>query len=311
MLYLVPSADWVSVSLPSQSVLPVADDLRSLVSVVPGVSAFPYGEGWQFPSSGLLQVRSRSGSFGVISASGAALVALRGAGVYGDFLRLLGSEPHRLTRLDVALDVAVHAPPVLQALYGRAVRGEFSLTRKALSPSRHVARYLCPGPSGEDTGTVYLGARSAEVKARVYDKRCERIARGEDDPGPWLRIELTVTSKVGVSLKDAWEPASVFWHFMGVALDGVVARPAGVPDWSPGGDGFHLPPRPVRDLVQVLRRRLERSREIQDVCGLARKVPGGSVLVYWRLGRLGLSQPFELSLVPGFLRPAVNDTCFA
>lgn len=77
----------------------------------------------------------------------------------------------------MALDVASHAPPLLQALYGRAARGEVSLTRKTLDPGRHVFRYIGPGPDGEDTGTVYLGARSAEVKARVYDKRWERIWR--------------------------------------------------------------------------------------------------------------------------------------
>lgn len=304
--YLEPATDWVSVSLPSDSVLPVLDDLRSIVSAAPGVSAFPVGDGWLFPSGGLLQVRSRSGAFSTISFSGAVLASLRAAGLYGDCLRVLGSEPHRLTRLDVALDVLVHAPPCLQGLYGRAVRGEFSLTRKSFDPDRHISRYLGPGPGGEETGTVYLGTRFAEVKARVYDKRKERISKGCADPGPWLRAELGVTGKMGVSLKDAWEPAPVFWHFMESALQGVIERPGGVPCWKPGGEGFCLPPRPVRDPVQVLRRRLEQSRDLRDVCGLARDTPGGSVLVYRQMERHGLPRPFEVSLVPGFLRVAAN-----
>lgn len=306
----VPAADWLSVSLPADSVLPVQDDLRPLVSSVPGVAAFPAGEGWLFPSGGLLQFRSRSSAFGVVSASGAVVAALRAARVYGDFLRLLGSEPHRLTRLDVALDVASHAPPLLQALYGRAARGEVSLTRKTLDPGRHVFRYMGPGPDGEDTGTVYLGARSAEVKARVYDKRWERICRGNDDPGPWFRAELTVTGKVGASLKDAWEPAPIFWHFMETALQGIVERPRDVPRWNPCSEGFSLPPRPVRDPVRVLRRRLEQSRDLRDVCCLAHEVSGGSVLVYRQLERLGLPRPFEVSLIPEFLRAAANDPLF-
>lgn len=86
-----------SVSLPADSVLPVQDDLRPLVSSVPGVAAFPAGEGWLSSLRGLLQFRSRSSAFGVVSASGAVVAAFRAARVYGDFLRLLGSEPHRLT----------------------------------------------------------------------------------------------------------------------------------------------------------------------------------------------------------------------
>lgn len=307
----LPLADWVSVSLPIDSVLPVLDALRLVVSEVPGVSAYALGEGWAFSDGGLLQVRSRSGSYRVISVSGAALSALRTAGVYGECLRLFGSEPHRLTRLDVALDVMVHAPPLLRDLYRRAVHGGVSLSRKSLDPARHLTRYVGPGLDGEETGTIYLGARSAEVKARVYDKRHERICRVGSDPGPWTRYELSVTSKVGVSLKDAWEPSPVFWHYMEDVLQGVLERPRGVPRWHPGGDGFSLPSRPPRDPVGVLRCRLDRSREIQDVCSMARGVPGGSVLVYRLLNRMGLPQPFELALIPEFLQAAANDPVFS
>ena len=67
----------------------------------------------------------------MISASGAALAALRSVGAYAGYLRVLSSDVHRLTRLDVALDVLVDAPSVLDALYSRAKSGGVSLTRKA------------------------------------------------------------------------------------------------------------------------------------------------------------------------------------
>lgn len=157
-------------------------------------------------------------------------------------------------------------------------------------------------------GTVYLGGRSAEVKARVYDKRQERIARGYPDPGPWLRAELTVTGAVGVSLKDVWSPAPVFWHFMASTLKGIAACPVDVPEWVPGGVGFSLPPRPVLDPVQRLARRLERSTELQDLCSLACSVRGGAVLVYRRLRKLGLPLLSELRVIPGGFCVAANDS---
>ena len=105
------------------------------------------------------------------------------------------------------------------------------------------------------------------------------------DPGSWLRAELTVTSAMGISLKDAWEPAPVFWRFMAQALEGIVTRPSDVPAWVPAGDsvGFVLPTRPVLDPMQRLERRLERSSELRDLCELARSIRSGVVLVYRRL----------------------------
>lgn len=308
--YSVPSADWVSVSFPAGLASLVLDALRPVVSDISGVSAMSTGNGWVFPSGGLIQARSRSGSpVAVISASGTALAVLRSVRAYTDYLRVLSSDVHRLTRLDVALDVLVDAPPLLEVLYSRAKAGGVSLTRKALDPVRHVSRWQSPDSAGLDTGTVYLGGKTAEVRARVYDKRLERLVSGLPDPGPWLRAELTVTSAMGISLKDAWEPAPVFWHFMAGVLEGVVTRPSAVPAWVPGGDsvGFALPPRPVLDPMQRLERRLEHSSDLQDLCELARSIRGGAILVYRRLRRLGLSSPSTLGFVPGFLAVASND----
>lgn len=282
--------------------------------MVPGVVAYSGGEGWVFPSEGLVQIRSRPGaSFKVLSASGTALVGLRQAQVYGEFLHSFASGPHRVTRLDVALDMAVHAPPLIRSLYERACQGDILLTRKRLRPDRHISLHLGPNADGEDTGTLDLGGRTSEVKATLYDKRQERIVKGFDDPGPWFRVELTVTAAVGVSIRDAWAPEPVFWHFMGSALAGVVERPTGLPAWVPGDSGFKLPPRSVVDPVQRLSRRLERSRELLDLCELATTVRGGSVLFYRRLRKLGMLPPHASGsvFVPDFLLPASNDGLFA
>lgn len=303
--YLVPTADFLSLSFPSDSVHPILDGLLPLVSVVPGVAAYSKRDGWVFPGGGLIQVLSRF-SVGVLTISGGALTALRAASVFGECLRLFGSEPHRVTRLDATLDILVPASPLLHSLYRRAVCREFSLTRKSLLPSQ-IIKHFSPGLDGVDTGTLYLGHRTAEVRAVFYDKQFERISKGYPDPGSCLRAELVVTDKVGVSLKDAWEPAPVFWHYMSSALTGILERPVGVPRWAPGGEGFTLPPRAPGDPTAVLRGRLERSRELRDMCGLACSVRGGAILFYRFLDRLGLPSPFLVGFIPGFLIPAIND----
>lgn len=308
MRYRSPSTDWISVSYPADLHSLVSSSVRDVLAVVPGVAAYPGGEGWCFPSGGVVQFRNaRSSRVRVLSASGDAIVGLRAAEAFGDYLWALGADSHRVTRLDAALDIPVSAPPLLSALYARATRGEVSLSRKSLDPGRHVCRYLSPGLDGQDTGTVYLGGRWAEVTARVYDKRQERLARGLPDPGSWLRAELTVRSAVGPSLRDAWEPAPLFWHFMASALEGISEPPTGVSGWIAGGVGFSLPARPVRDSTAVLQRRLERSTELGDLVALARSVRGGSVLFHRLTQRLGLAPP-GLGFVPDFLLPSVNDS---
>lgn len=314
-----PSVDWISVSCPAGLSTLLLDELRPVVSAVPGSFSMANGEGWSIPPDfaggrgstrnfGSVQCRVRVGSpVAVFSASGVAVGALRDAGLWSEYLRVLSSEHHRLTRLDVALDLPIPAPEYVQRLYKRASAGAVSLSRKALNPARHVHAFLSPGITGEDTGTVYLGGRTAEVKARVYDKRHEQLSRGGSDPGPWLRAELTVTSGVCVSMKDAWEPAPVFWHFMAQALEGIASRPPDVPDWVPGGVGFVLPPRRVLDSAATLVRRLSRSKELLDLCGLAKSVRGGSVLVHRRLQELGVASLPSIGFIPSFLTASAND----
>lgn len=283
--YDVPTSDWLSVTTPKETGSLVSDDVRDVLSSVPGLSASPEG-GWIFPEGGCVRVRSM-GLVSVFSASGGALVALRGLGLFADYLRALSSESHRVTRLDAALDIPVAAPPVLQALYARGKAGNIRLSHKAVSPQGGVRRYESPNAGGDDTGTVYLGGKQAKVKARVYDKRQERIDKGYPDPGPLTRYELIGTSDIGVSLKDAWEPSSFFWHYM----RGILPMPPDVPVWVPGGEGFSLPPRRALDAAEVFQRRLERSAELRDLAMQALAVQGGSWRLLTYLRKMGVAMP--------------------
>lgn len=269
--YAVPTSDWLTISTPKDTALFTLGAIRSLVSTVPGVAAFPDG-GWRFESGGLIRASSR-GLVGVISCSGAALVELRAASLFGEYLRAVSSESHRVTRLDAALDLAVPAPAFLSNFYDRANRGEIRLSHKSAPAKRWVGL----NAAGEETGTVYLGGHTAKVRLAAYDKRQERLDKGLPDPGPWLRVELRGSSDLGISLRDAWEPAPFFWHY----CSGVLARPSGVPAWVPGGVGFELPPKPALDPADAFERRLSGSVELRDLVSQALAVPGG----VWRLKR--------------------------
>lgn len=263
--YAAPTSDWLTVSTPKDTAHLVLDDVRSLVSGIRGVAAWPDG-GWRFESGGLIRASSR-GLVGVISCSGTALVELRAAAIFGEYLRAVSSEFHRVTRLDAALDLAIPAPPFLHDLYAKANRGEVRLSHKPAPAKRWVGL----NAAGEETGTVYLGGHTAKVRLAAYDKRQERLDKGLPDPGPWLRVELRGSSDLGISLRDAWEPAPFFWHY----CSGVLPCPSGVPAWVPGGVGFELPPKPALDPADAFERRLSYSVELRDLVSQALSVPGG------------------------------------
>lgn len=268
--YIAPTTDWLTVTTPRDTSDFVTASLRSTLSQVTGVTA-SFG-GWDFPNGGCVRVQGRH-RVSVISASGRALSMLRAVGVFGAFLRSLSEEVHNVTRLDVAIDFAEHdTPGVLDALYARGRSNDVQLTRKACP----VRRFSSPGLDGRDTGTVYFGGRGdTRVSARVYDKRHEQLQRGLADPGPWLRYELEVSRLATPTLRDAWEPGPIFYHFMSHDPGALLPRPpTGVRQWEPGGR-FELPPRPALDPIEVFDRRIQNSSELRDIILQALAVPGG------------------------------------
>lgn len=259
--YSSPGADWLSVSTPSDTFTFVESEVRSTLSAIPDLAALPDNGGWVLPGGGCVKVWGRS-RVKVISASGKALVHMRALGLFGEYLRSLSSELHNVTRLDVAYDFrGLDSPAILDSLYQRGVAGGVRLTRKGdLAVRRFIAPFL-----GTDTGTVYFGDRAANrVTARVYDKRYEVYSKSGIDPGyPWLRYELEVGRVASPTLHDAWEPASLFWHFVG-RDGGLLPRPVDVPSWEPG-QPFTLSPAPRRDDLATFQARLERSSELADL----------------------------------------------
>lgn len=211
-----------------------------------------------------------------VGTSGRALASLRAAGLFGHWLSIIASYPHRVTRLDVAVDIRRPAAGSVMGLY-RHVRTEgLALGRKRTPAAKcrgllRASHYVTPPV---ETGTVYVGRYgSAEICAKVYDKRNEVIDAGGSDPGDWLRVELTFSGQVGCTMRDVSSPGPLFWNYASELL----APPVGFVAWSRGDTGFDLErPAPV-DPVVAITRACERNDGLRTVIrfsdrlGIARK----------------------------------------
>lgn len=211
----------------------------------------------------------RRGSVCSISATGAFLTALRAANAFRGYLAALSTVPHRVTRLDATMDVREDAAPVIRSLTA-AVNGPdgLSVTRKRLKRT-DCTRYLTTRDDGQESGTLYLGQPRADVRPVVYDKQLERQSKGQPDPGPLTRYECRIRSRVGPTLRDADNPAPLFWHLMSPAI---LPRPPGVPLWSSCAEGYVLPPMQETTDAARLVRRLETSPDIESLLLLTHAV---------------------------------------
>lgn len=186
------------------------------------------------------------------SFSGSACSTLRQLGVWCDLLSELASVPHRVTRVDAALDLSIDGAHMVALMRQRYPSGSVNLRRKAV-PTSVV---LSVRPDGLETGTWYAGRMSkARYTARVYDKAWEALQkRGEILPH---RTRVEVTAKggdSGATLRDAAEPAALFWH---LASPAILDAPEGAPVWTPNRDlGWVAPTKPF-DPAALLKRRVE------------------------------------------------------
>lgn len=246
--------DYLNITVPESVAAKVSDEVLEVLDYCGSTQSS--AEIHRLGSSGTVKIRRKHG-FTLFSFSGSALEVLRDQDQYAALLWVFAMHPHRVTSIDVAHDVRPESPSkIINALYRRAKGPKgIKLTQKRVQP-RNVKKLL--GPSlygGEDTGTIYLARRTSEVSLTVYDKRQEILVRtGQDIGYNLLRYELTVTSKMGISLKDVQEPDGVFWNFMYQVLPPPPGYSPG--SWVGGGEGFSMPERrrvmPAEKLKQVV-----------------------------------------------------------
>lgn len=155
----------------------------------------------------------------MVSFSGGALEYLRGESQYLPCLSLLGSVPHRVTRVDVTMDIGTDPGLHLSSL---TAPGVVVMLAGKPSPRRSFV--------GEHGYTVYFGGKHARVSARVYDKSAEAMDKRREVLPPTLRVEITVLRDMRPSLRDAASPEALFWRF----AQGLVPLPDPAPPaWSP------------------------------------------------------------------------------
>ena len=289
VVFSSPTCDFLGVTVPFSHGHPIISKLRVFLSALPGLRV-QGSNAWTldaYPDARF--AAKRMYSVLVISASGQALQALRDHDLLDAYLVLLGSEEaHRVSRIDVSLDLQTPTAPILAKLRrrDRDKKKPFRLSRKACP----VRFFMEHNEAGMYTGTAYFGKRrNAKVMAVIYDKQHEQVGRGNPDPGPATRYELRVTASMNPTLRDASKPEAIFWHFM--APDILPKPDYLVPTWQGYGIGFAIAslPSPVDNDCAHFASRLRKSAEFADLCAQSLELPGGEQLLFEALREHGVN----------------------
>ncbi|ENV4610186.1 hypothetical protein ACFKDZ_004987 [Escherichia coli] len=146
--------------------------------------------------------------------------------LFRELMRELGSCPHRVTRLDVGMDLPVDGADYLADFKSRFPSGYVQFTRKRAA----LNWVLSVRDDGRDTGTVYAGKGTrSRVKMRIYDKAYEVLQKRKFTISPRTRVEFALETEFGASLYDVLRPESLFWHLASPDILG--KKPADVPAW--------------------------------------------------------------------------------
>lgn len=206
---------------------------------------------------------THSSRYAKVSLSGGICAALRDLGLWDEALSILGSSPHKVTRLDAAVDFAMDAADVIEALRTRYPSGSVNLGRKALP----VTVMLSVRPDGRESGTYYVGHRTAARQTlRVYDKSLEMLEKHGVILPTTTRVEATARKDSGATLRDAAMPDSLFWHIVAPA---VFQRPEGIPVWVPDTEASYPTVARTFEPAETLRRRVETSAELEAFLAVA------------------------------------------
>lgn len=216
---------------------------------------------------------ARKGSITWFTTSGSFLADLRASRMLNEFLCCFTSHPdnplidHAVSRMDVTVDEYAYAPTRVNEAYRLGLQGAIQFTRKAIKPSQVKKNFgVCLyDDSGLDTGTVYLGARKAVFKSKIYDKRQQMLeVKGVVIPDT-LRHEATATRAMGISLHDVATPTALFYHCYPSVL---LSTPEGVPAYAPSAYGYTIE-RKSKLPAQALKQRVNGSHEVAALLRLA------------------------------------------
>lgn len=258
-----PFCDWLDVTYgPLDCPYPELNTLLLGCGFVPS-NELGSGRTYRTPNGrGTVRVK-HSKRFAKISLSGSSLTHLRLCGHWTELLSILASSPHKVSRLDLAMDLPMDAAPFMDALDARYPLGLANLSRKAQA----VTRFVSTRADGVRSGTWYVGHKDdARQSLRVYDKSLQMLQEYGEVIPTTTRVEVTARKDRGATLRDAEQPDALFWD---IAAPTVLKAPEGTPVWTPNTDTYWLAtPRSFLP-AEVLKRRIENSAELDALLELA------------------------------------------
>lgn len=238
-------------------ILPLMTSISGIDTLQNGTYSFP-----DHPGKLRFQENSRSPNRCMLTVSGKVISRLRQSDIIDHLLAVMSDYPHKLTSIDVAYDLPLDTLVIQRKLLRKAKSSNgIKLGRKRIKNVRSYRGDLL----ANDSGTLYLGQRTNELYAKVYDKRMEVLSKTGIDIGPMTRYELTASCNVGITLSDAQRPEGLFWHFM----SDVLRRPEGLPEWVPGETGFSTGKIEKALPAALLRDRVASSAEVGYLVDLA------------------------------------------
>lgn len=257
--------DFVRVTVPPGEVDAVMSDISPCLDAI---GASVDSQGSYRVGTGVFSQKLSHG-VGVFSASGQILAELRAHELLSRFLMSFSSSPHKVTRVDAAMDIPIYAPDVVRSVYLLAHNEKIALSRKVVK-RRNISKHFAPvryeEPSSRETGTVYCGGPKAEVRAVIYDKRQEIMAKQGHDIGEHrTRLECRVSSGMSPSLRDVFEPMPMFHHFMSPSLVNAPDPPIA---WVSSGGSFSLDRAPILPFPR-LRSIVDGSKDFERVFSIA------------------------------------------
>ena len=116
------------------------------------------------------------------------------------FLEEIRAVRGKISRLDTALDDRAGILD-MKTIYEAGKAGHVTSRYRGMQPVLPKIAFGAGNGTDERPETLYFGdPRQGESGIRIYDKRVERMAKGYEDPGPWIRVELVVKDDQARSL---------------------------------------------------------------------------------------------------------------
>lgn len=221
---------------------------------------------------------AQSKRFVLVKVSGKALQYLRYLNQFQTLLATFSGAPHRVTRLDATIDISRDFPSVMRSLDRKYPSEQVLLGSKRLKVTKMLSRR---NSDGKRSGTYYIGHHRNQVSCAIYDKTLEMAERAKVVIPTTTRYEIRFKSTVKMSLKDAYDPTSLFWAY-GEAL--LLKKPKNVPEWVSGGEFIgweHVHEKPLP--YSVLNRSIDYSSDLASWLVLARDIGSGGHDVLTRL----------------------------